>query len=68
MNKEVTLKYYVIAYDANDNIIDVPCSGTRTLSKKEVNTASYNYASASQYTQANYDHYKIVVQGCYETK
>ena len=68
LKKEVTLKYYVIAYDANDNIIDVPCSGTRILSKKEVNTASYNYVSTSQYTQANYDHYKIVVQGCYETK
>lgn len=50
LKKEVTLKYYVIAYDANDNIIDVPCSGTRTLSKKEVNTASYNYVSTSQYT------------------
>ena len=68
LNKEVAVKYFVIAYDANDNIIDVPCSGTRTLSKKEVNTASYNYVSTSQYTQANYDHYKIVVQGCYETK
>lgn len=68
LNKDVTVKYFVIAYDANDNIIDVPCSGTRTLSKKEVNTVSYNYVSTSQYTQANYDHYKIVVQGCYETK
>ena len=68
LNKDITVKYYVIAYDANDTIIDVPCSGTRTLNKKEVNTVNYLYVGTSQYTQANYDHYKIVIQGCYQAK
>lgn len=68
LNKEVEVRYYVIAYDANNNIIDVPCSGTRTLGKKEVKTANSNFVSISSYSHPNYDHYKIVLQGYYIVK
>lgn len=61
LNRDVQISYYVIAYDADDKIIDVPSMGITTIGKKENKTVKYNCVDTSC------DSYKIVIQGFYIT-
>jgi hypothetical protein len=59
-------KYYILIYDADDNIIGMDYNSIY-LTKKETKTASYE-TSISKRTYPTYDHYKIVVQAYYTQK
>jgi hypothetical protein len=59
-------KYYILIYDADDNIIGMDDSSIY-LSKKETKTNSYE-TSIYKSTYPTYDHYKIVINAYYMKK
>jgi hypothetical protein len=66
-NQTLDGKYYVLLYDADDNIIGMEDYSTIDLTKKETKTNSYE-TGIYKPNYPTYDHYKIVVNAYYMQK